>query len=642
MNFTAIRDRLVNLVTGLGTVGKDKNASTLHSLLLLTKDQLEAMYRSDWLPRKIIDIPAQDMTREWRGWQADEKAIEKLEEVERTMRVREKVYAALLRARLYGGAGLYLGLNRNERPELPLNIETVKAGSLAYIHVLNRWELTAGDMDMDPQSPTFGEPLWYDLPNNWERGLRIHPSRIIRFVGAPLPDPLTTKEPWGDSILQIVYEAVMNASSSQQHTASLFPEAKVDVISVPGLSDHLSTEQGTARITDRFTKANLIKSLHGLMLLENGPEGEAEVWNQKQIDFSQFPELLNQFLQVAAGAADIPVTRLLGQSPAGLNATGESDIRNYYDGISSRQETELAPALERLDEIVIRSALGSRPDDVWYEWNPLWQMTEKEKVDVEKVRADTFSVYARDATVPSAVLETTIKNSLIESGNFPGVEKAYEEFEKGQLDPIDPEKAELEEAARAAALESLKNPPDDGSGGPGATKPANGARKVRVPASDRLVAMDATPRTLYVSRKVKNASAIISWAKKVGFSTTLPASDLHVTIAFSKAPVDWFKFHADQPKIEVPPGGPRAVEQFGEGAIVLLFNDMWLKWRHREFKDGGASWDHEDYQPHITITYSKPDGMDLTKIEPYQGEIVLGPEIWEEIDENWQEKLEEV
>ena len=52
-------------------------------------------------------------------------------------------------------------------------------------------------------------------------------------------------------------------------------------------------------------------------------------------------------------------------------------------------------------------------------------------------------------------------------------------------------------------------------------------------------ANDAAPRTLYVSRKLLNAKAVIAWAKSQGFETTLPAADMHVTIAFSQTPVDW-------------------------------------------------------------------------------------------------------
>ena len=151
---------------------------------------------------------------------------------------------------------------------------------------------------------------------------------------------------------------------------------------------------------------------------------------------------------------------------------------------------------------------------------------------------------------------------------------------------------------------------------------------------------DATPRSLYVHRPVLNADEIIAWAKEQGFKTTLPADDLHVTVAFSRTPIDWFKAGAAwSDEIEVTKGGPRALETFGD-AKVLLFSNHHLHWRHQEFIEHGASWDHPEYQTHITISYAK-DGPDLDRVEPFKGRILLGPEVFAEIKEDWQEGITE-
>ena len=77
-----------------------------------------------------------------------------------------------------------------------------------------------------------------------------------------------------------------------------------------------------------------MKSLFGMTLFEgNGVSPEGETYQQKQISFASLPDVARLFLQIASGAADIPVTRMLGQAPAGLNATGDSDTRNYYDRV---------------------------------------------------------------------------------------------------------------------------------------------------------------------------------------------------------------------------------------------------------------------------------------------------------------------
>ena len=117
----------------------------------------------------------------------------------------------------------------------------------------------------------------------------------------------------------------------------------MDVVTVPNLSEHLANAATTAQLSARFSYASAMKSINNLLLL-----GDGETWARQRIDFAGLPELVRTFLQVAAGAADVPVTRLLGQSPAGLSATGDHDTRNYYDMIAARQELDLRPRLERL------------------------------------------------------------------------------------------------------------------------------------------------------------------------------------------------------------------------------------------------------------------------------------------------------
>ncbi len=97
--------------------------------------------------------------------------------------------------------------------------------------------------------------------------------------------------------------------------------------------------------------------------------------------------MVRTFLQVAAGAADIPVTRLLGQSPAGMSATGESDTRNFYDMICARQEIDLRPQLERLDRLILRSA-SVDPSALTFEFRPLWQMDASASATVALQKAE--------------------------------------------------------------------------------------------------------------------------------------------------------------------------------------------------------------------------------------------------------------
>lgn len=145
-------------------------------------------------------------------------------------------------------------------------------------------------------------------------------------------------------------------------------------------------------------------------------------------------------------------------------------------------------------------------------------------------------------------------------------------------------------------------------------------------------------RTLYINRPVLNAKEIIAWAKSQGFNTTVQPKDMHVTIAFSSSPFDWSKLEADGQHL-VSHGGARIVQKLGE-ATVLRFEDSALKGRWGEILDKGASWDYEGYKPHITLSYGNQT-LDLSKVEPFAGAIHLGPELMDEIKEEWAEGITE-
>jgi uncharacterized protein len=145
-----ITDGFANLVAGLGA----GNAKTSAHTYIVGHDQmtLENAYRvSTWFG-KIVDIPADDATREWRMWQADKGDIELLENEEKRLQVRQKVRQALIWARLYGGAVIVpIGLPGAHNQ--PLSLDRVGNGGIKALTVLSRHEITAQDTITDPLDP---------------------------------------------------------------------------------------------------------------------------------------------------------------------------------------------------------------------------------------------------------------------------------------------------------------------------------------------------------------------------------------------------------------------------------------------------------------------------------------------------------
>lgn len=144
------------------------------------------------------------------------------------------------------------------------------------------------------------------------------------------------------------------------------------------------------------------------------------------------------------------------------------------------------------------------------------------------------------------------------------------------------------------------------------------------------------PQTLYVARPVQNAAEILNWFRAQGLSPLLTPDDLHVTVAFSRKPLDWAAPGPAAEFVQVPNISCRTIERLGpKGALVLKFMSGDLMTRWEQFRLSGASWDWPTYQPHMTLSYGADLGLDLGTLKPFPGMIQLGPEVFKELDTDW-------
>jgi phage-related protein (TIGR01555 family) len=264
-------------------------------------------------------------------------------------------------------------------------------------------------------------PLSYMISDASAMTSNVHWSRVIRFDGRQLPYfSFTRNGMWHDSELERVIESVKDYDATKGGIATMVFEANVDIIESQGLAELLSTNDGKQKVIDRFALALMMKSFNRTLLLDGG-DGDGtgkETYVQKTTQFSGVVNVLEKFMVDVCGAADIPMTRLFGQSPGGLNATGDSDMDNYNNHVAAKQETHLRPQMEMLEEVLVRSELGSLPKNFTITFNPLSQMSAKEQAEVEKLQAERDHVYLTDG----AISEALIARDLYERGTYPTME----------------------------------------------------------------------------------------------------------------------------------------------------------------------------------------------------------------------------
>lgn len=393
-------DGLQNVVSGLGTAKAKRSHNTFQYALLNNWQQLDAAYQTNWLARQIVDVPAEDMCREWRSIKSVDADTIRAEE-DRLM-LPMFTQEALSWARLYGGAGILM-LTGQDLTQ-PLKVNRVGKGDLTRLIVFDRYDMQSMTLNTwDILASNYLLPEFYNITGGKQQ---IHWSHFARFNGARLPRrQMAVTQGWGDSELRKCLDDIMDIVASKDGIAELMQEANVDVIKREGLSDELASDQ-EGMIIDRYATFSQMKSVVQLALLDSD-----ETYERKTLDLGGVAPIIETFMTWISGAADIPVTRLFGTSAKGLNATGEGDMNNYNNSIRSKQLIQLDPGMRTLDEVLVRSALGHWPDDFNYVWNPLAQPNELAIAQAAKTRAEKDMLYLGEGIIRPSQIQRNLQSS---------------------------------------------------------------------------------------------------------------------------------------------------------------------------------------------------------------------------------------
>ncbi len=431
----------VNPSTGLGGRG-DKAASAYFALTReLSAHELEALYTQSWVARKIIDIPIDDMFAKGRTWTGDdEDAIEAMKEAERHFFTHERLAKAMKVGRLFGSGMLILVFKGEDHRE-PLDWETFmeKTHELSSVMVTDRCQAKIHRVVVDTEDRMYGCPEIYQFqPQYGGNLLYFHSSRVLRFDGQAA---LNTDGwhfrgedyAWGVSDLNSLIGDILNDSTIASGLAHLAQEASVGVLKAQGLRDAMSgtPDPDEPSVEQMGEKFNQTRSIYGTLFIDANDD-----YSRVGVNFGGLVELMDKFSVRIAAMAGIPATRFLSQSPAGLNATGESDMKNYALHVGAMQAKLLDRPMRMLDKVLAKFAGLQEPPE--YEWLPLMEMSLKEKGEGSKIRAEALAVaYDR-----GALDENEMREQLSKDETF------------GELPPIDLEGKEEEEAAAKAAAEA--------------------------------------------------------------------------------------------------------------------------------------------------------------------------------------------
>lgn len=387
------QDSWSNAMAGLGYSLRDKVQHTNFTANSnLSDETLESLYHHDDMAARTCDLLPDEMLRQGFQIQIDDPDLSKdLHKILDALGTREKFNEALVWSRVYGGSGLFIGADDGQDPSQPLNLN--KTRSVTFLSVLDKRELQPSTWYRDPLSANFGDVQTYRVEN-----AEIHESRLLIFQGTRTSKRRRMQNNgWSYSILQRLYDVMRQFNLSWQSTAHLMSDSAQAVFKLKGLHAQIAANK-TSDILQRMELVDMSRSVARAVLLD----AEDEDFKRDNYNFSGIPELLDKFMLRLAAAARLPVSLLMGQAPAGLNATGDSDIRFFYDQVKAEQEHTLRPQLQRLVEILLASQ--NNQSDFKITFPALWQETEKEKAELRKIQADIDAIYlANQVLLPEEV-----------------------------------------------------------------------------------------------------------------------------------------------------------------------------------------------------------------------------------------------
>lgn len=421
-----VLDAFQNFMARLGYGSTNLTEGTDYVNTRLTRNfmLLTTLYRSHWIIRKIIDVPVEDMCKNWYQFSSaiTPDQIDGFQRVERQTKTKAAISKGLKWGRLYGGAaGVMMIKGHENRLDQPLDLDDVFPGTYCGIMVLDRWSGISPSAEYieDINSPDFGLPMYYRVTTQQGQSFDVHSSRVLRFTGRELPTWEAQAEMmWGTSEVELLFEELKKRDNASFGTAALIFSANIRVLKMPELRQMLSSTNAAAqqRFYSVLQSINHLVSSQGLLLLDENDE-----FDTKQYSFTGISQVLENFMMDISGCAEIPCTKIFGRSPAGMNATGESDLQNYYDSIEQKQENILRPTMDKLIPVIAVSTWGYVPEDIDFTFNPPQTMPGEKLAELAGKKTESIDKIYNSGIIPRRTALQELRQMGDETGMWTNI-----------------------------------------------------------------------------------------------------------------------------------------------------------------------------------------------------------------------------
>lgn len=391
------QDGFVNALIGLGTTGRDKMLGGTWQASLVNDASAMEIWRASDMAARIVELVPDEEIRQ--GWELEiaeaEHSDDTDEQVTGTLEdlgLNEALRTARCYENAYGGGAILMGINDGQSLSRPLDLESVI--SFDYLTPLEPRELTPASYYEDPRAPKYGEVELWNLTaiasgfSSSGNSFPVHESRLILFKGSRVSrSNYTGRAGWGDSIFTRLVPVLSSFDNAWSASSALLTDFAQAVLSIDGLANAMA-QGGDGVLRERLDAVNLGKSYINTVVID-----KLDTFERKATPISGLPEMLDRFCNRLAAACGIPVTLLMGEAPAGLNATGDADIRAFYDRVRASQHRRLRPAIETAVKAMLGALKIQEPESWSVCFKPLWQPSEKEQAETRLLQSQIDEKY---------------------------------------------------------------------------------------------------------------------------------------------------------------------------------------------------------------------------------------------------------
>lgn len=365
-------------------------------------------------------VMADEMTRNWievKSTKEGDPDIDLMEDALQKYDVKRLIHEAVRQDSMFGVAHIYIdvGVNQdNAELERPLFLDPRKIAkdSLKGFRVVDpTWIYPAMYNTRWPLDDDFYKPqAWFVM------GQTVHESRFIDIISRPVPDILKPSYNFGGlSLTQLMEDYVVDWRDAKKNVIKL-----LRTLRMRGLRTDMDARlQEPGQFDKRIQMFTKYQDNFGIWAYDTSEE-----LTHQQTSLSELSNLLSNYQDQMCIPARITNLKLLGNAPAGLNASGDSELETWHETISGMQERDIRRALENIFKIIQLSEFGEIKENISFEFKPLDELSEKEKAEINEIKVRTVTTASDSQLVNSEEGRDALKS--IEGSGFEGLDGDYE------------------------------------------------------------------------------------------------------------------------------------------------------------------------------------------------------------------------